>query len=152
MTATVLVVGATGILRPAVQTLCRRGVRVVAVSRRGADSSIAVDARDAGALATALADESWDDAVVYDPAVTEASLAFLRASTPGRCVHVRTSGAADPTHGALVVCRDTLQLGWTREKPHRWHTPDEVSATALEVLADGVPRTLGVVRPWSGRP
>jgi hypothetical protein len=154
-----LVIGATGILRPAAAELVARGGHVVGVSRTGGEVggvvSVAVDATDAAALAAALADLRWDDALVYAPAVSVASLSHVRARTPRRTVLVRTSGAADPAHGVLIVPRDTLQLGWTEaatDEGARWHTPDEVSRAALEVLASGEAATLGTVRPWSDRP
>lgn len=152
MARTVLVIGATGILAPAAAALAAAGASVIAVSRRGADGSVAVDASDAAALRDALDGRSWDDALAYGPAVSRESLAFVRAGTPGRCVLVRTSAAADPALGILVVPRNTLQLGWTAGGTPRWHTPAEVSDAALGVLADGAPRTLGTVRPWSDRP
>ncbi|WP_457101906.1 hypothetical protein [Microbacterium sp. P5_E9] len=149
---TVLVIGATGILAPAASVLRDRGERVVAVSLHGAHDTIAVDAQRADELAASLSAERWDDALVYGPAVTDSSLACVRAATPGRCVLVRTSAAADPALGILIIPRDTVQLGWTSAAEHRWHTPEEVSDTALATLADGAPRTLGAVRPWSDRP
>ena len=157
MSRRVLVVGATGILGPAADALAARGDTVLGVSRRGGGPAgsrgIAVDAQDATALAVALEDLAWDDAVVYGRTVNESSLAFLRGATPGRLVFVRTSAAADPALGELTVPPDTLQLGWTDEgAAARWHTPAEVSEAALAVLADGEPRTLGTVRPWSDRP
>lgn len=152
MTRTVLVIGATGILGPAAAALAARGNRVIGVSRHGAAGTIGVDATDAGALADALEGATWDDAILYGPAVSKESLAFVRVATPERFVLVRPSAAADPAHGILTVPRDTLQLGWSVAAPHRWHTPDEVSSAALEVLADGESRTLGTVRPWSERP
>jgi len=170
----VIVVGSTGVLRPAATTLEQRGDAVIGVSRHGESGSIGVDARDPLALRTALDGRAWDDAVIYDRAVSPSSLAFLRAATPGRCVLVRASAAADPRHGILVVPRDTLQLGWRPSgdgagpivsvRPgaegldrgdgaaSRWHSPEEISVAALAVLADGTPRTLGAVRPWSDRP
>jgi hypothetical protein len=152
MARRVLVIGATGVLAPAVAAFSSRGDDVIAVSRHGANGSIGVDAQHPDALEAALAGAQWDDAVVYRPAVSEASLRFVRAATPGRCVQVRTSDAADPSLGILIVPRDTLQLGWTSDPGRRWHSPAEVSCAALEVLADGRPRTLGAVRPWSDRP
>lgn len=153
---TVLVVGATGILAPAVAELRARGDRVIGVSRYGSgdedDATVAVDARDASALADALDGMTWTDALVYEPAVSNASLSLLRSGTPGRIVLVRTTAAADPALGVLIVPRDTVQLGWTAGPAPRWHTPGEASAAALAVLADGEPRTLGTVRPWSDRP
>jgi hypothetical protein len=150
--ARILVIGSTGILAPAANALSDAGHDVLGVSRSGGDGARAADARDADALAAALDGESWDEALVYEPAMSDGSLAFVRAATAERCVTVRTTAAADPALGILVVPRDTLQLGWTADEPHRWHTPDEVSEAALEVLADGQARTLGLVRPWSDRP
>lgn len=157
MARTVLVIGATGILAPAASELAARGDSVISVSsgRRPVRTDVpstVVDARDAAALGTALEGVSWDDAIVYAPAVGDDSLELLIAATAGRCVLVRTSQAADPARGESPVPADTLQLGWTAGTPARWHTPGEVSAAALAVLSDGEPRTLGVVRPWSGRP
>ncbi|QKJ18277.1 hypothetical protein [Microbacterium hominis] len=148
----VLVIGATGILAPAASRLSERGIHVVGISRKGREGTVAVDAHDSDALTEALADATWDAAMVYEPAVSQKSLAYIHGATPGRCVVVRTSAAADPARGTLVIPRDTLQLGWTADTPHRWHTPSEVSAAALDVLADGQPRTLGTVRPWQDRP
>lgn len=152
MPRTVLVIGATGILRPAASLLSSGGDQIVGVSRTGGGGSVAVDARDATTLAAALDGTTWDDALVYGPAVSDASLGYVRAATRGRCVLVRTSAAADPALGILIVPRDTLQLGWRVGADPLWHSPEEVSALALDVLADGEPRTLGAVRPWSDRP
>lgn len=152
MTRAVLVIGATGILGPAASTLSGRGQSVVRVARHEADSVIAVDAGDTIALATALDGRRWDDALVYGPAVSDAALDWIRRATPGRCVLVRTSAASGLEDVPSVVPRDTLQLGWTADSPPRWHTPAEVSEAALDVLASGDPRTLGLVRPWSARP
>ncbi|MEU1972990.1 hypothetical protein ABZ477_15150 [Microbacterium sp. NPDC019599] len=157
MTRTVLVIGGTGILAPAVGSLLAAADDVVVVGRMPrptrAPRATWVDARDAAALSSALAGATWDDAVVYGPAVSDESLRSLRSLTPGRLVLVRTSAAADPALGILVVPRDTLQLGWREDGAEpRWHSPEEVSRAALAVLADGAARTLGTVRPWSDRP
>lgn len=160
MARTVLVVGATGILRPAARALTAQGDAVIGIARENpveaADASIlTVDARDADALAGSLEGSRWDDGIVYAPAVGDSSLAYLRDATPGRVVVVFTSGHADPARGSLVVARDTVQLGWRAQAgpgEDVWHSPEEVSAAALQVLADGEPRTVGVVRPWSDRP
>lgn len=148
----VLVVGSSGILRPAAAALAADGVEVVGVSRRGGGGSITVDARDAGALRAALDGQKWCQAIVYRPAVSDESLAFLRAATAGRCVVVLTSDVADPVYGDVSVPDDTLQLGWYTGDVPRWHNAEEVSDAALAVLADGAPRILGTVRPWSSRP
>lgn len=148
----VLVVGSSGILRPAVEALRADGVEVVAVSRAGADGSIAVDARHRDALEAALEGRSWCQALVYRPAMSEESLAFVRAATSERCVVVLTSDAADPALGDVVVPDDALLLGWCASDASRWHRPAEISEAALAVLTDGAPRILGAVRPWSSRP
>ena len=147
-----LVVGSSGILRPAAAALAADGVHVIGVSRTGGEGSIAVAARDLGALRAALDGRNWCQALVYRPAVSEESLAFLRAATSGRCVVVLTSDEADPANGDVDVPVDTLQLGWHAGDVPRWHSAAEVSDAALAVLVDGGPRILGTVRPWSSRP
>ncbi len=111
-----------------------------------------MDARDVSGLSTALDGFRWGDALVYRPAVSAETLAYLRAMTPGRCVIVLTSEDADPARPREVSPDLTLQLGWQDGAVPRWHTPTEVSHAALAVLADGVSRTLGATRPWSDRP
>ena len=95
---------------------------------------------------------NWCQALVYRPAVSEESLTFLRAATSGRCVVVLTSDEADPHPASVAVPDDTLQLGWHTDDVQRWHSAAEVSDAALAVLADGAPRILGAIRPWSSRP
>lgn len=154
----VLVVGATGILAPAASKLVAGGTAVtgLATGRRPAPRGVnltALDARSATEVAGALGEHRFDAALVYEPAVTTQSLAVLRTRVLGRLVIVRTSEAADPARGPFSVPSDILQLGWTQERNgSRWHTAEEVSEAALGVLQDGVGRTLGVVRPWEGRP
>lgn len=148
----VLVVGSSGILHPAASALIAGGVTVVGVSRYGADESIAVDARDVGSLRAALDGRTWSEALVYRPAVSEESLAFLQSTTPGRCVVILTSEVADPLFGEVHVGNDILLAGWTVSDRARWHTAAEVSDAALQVLEDGTPRILGTVRPWRNRP
>jgi saccharopine dehydrogenase-like NADP-dependent oxidoreductase len=153
----VLVVGASGILAPAAETLARRGVRVTGIGRSrsmpSAVEPILVDASDAVALAAVLGDRRWSAALVYDPAVSEASMRVITRAVSGEIVRVRTSAAADPALGELHLPAHTLLLGWAEgEEVTRWHRPDEVSEAALQVLADGEPRVLGAVRPWGRRP
>lgn len=155
--ADVLVVGASGILAPAATTLAGRGQRVTGIGRSRAMPAMVeelfVDARDADALETALGDRRWSAAIVYEPAVSEASMQALAHAVDGEVVHVRTSASADPALGELQVPPQTLLLGWHEDEAGpRWHRPDEVSDAALQVLADGRPRILGVVRPWDRRP
>lgn len=157
----VLVVGASGVLRPAAERLIARGRPVIGVGRGGRAlppgcARVAVDAADAGALREALGALSWRDAIVYSAAAGEETMRMLRASTPGRLVHVRTTEHADPARsdadpgGALPPA--CLQLGWTGDRRHPWHSPEQISDAALAVLADGSSRTLGAVRPWVQRP
>ena len=152
---TVLVIGTSGILGPAAAALAGRGDAVLGVSRGGRAvppgvESLVTDAADRASLVGALEGRRWDDAVVYAPAVSDASSAELHGRTPGRFVLVRVTAAADPARGPLDIPDDTVQLGWAAGR--RWHTPDEVSAAALATLDDGRPRLLGAVRPWSDRP
>ena len=148
----VLIVGSSGILRPAAAALAADGAHVIGISLTGGVGSIAVDARDSGALLAALDGQTWSEALVYRPAVSEESLAFLRAATSGRCVVVLTSDDADPAYGDVAVPDDTLQLGWHTGDVQPWHSAVDVSDAALAVLADGAPRILGTIRPWSTRP
>lgn len=154
----VLVVGAAGILAPAASALMKRGAEVTGISRRrrspaGVDG-LHVDAHDLPALDAALGSARWEAAIVYAPAVTARTLPRIAAAVDGRVVLVRTSAAADPAHGLEpVLAPDVLLLGWVDDgRSTRWHTPQEVSDAALEVLADGEPRILGAVRPWERRP
>lgn len=159
--ATVLVIGATGIHAPAAAALVARGDTVFGVARcvdgmpEGVEPIVA-DAMDPRSLSLS---KGVDSALVYAPAVSDESLAALREHVTGRVVLVRVSAAADPSLGPLEVPADVLQLGWFDGEPDapastrsRWHTPAEVSAAALEVLADGVGRVLGAVRPWEHKP
>ena len=150
-------VGGTGILAPAAAALVASGSAVTVVGRGGRPAPPGselreADARDASALASALGEREWDRALVYGGAIAEDAVGVVRSRVAGRCVTVRTSAAVDPALGEPRIPSDVLQLGWTADVPARWHTPEEVSAAAIEVLADGEPRILGVIRPWGGRP
>lgn len=154
----VLLVGASGILAPAASALAKRGAEVAGISRRGHSppsvNGLHVDAHDLPALDAAIGAARWTAAIVYEPAVTAQTLARIADAVDGRVVLVRTSAAADPAHGIETeVAPDVLLLGWVDDgRSTRWHTPQEVSDAALEVLADGAPRILGSVRPWERRP
>lgn len=165
--AGVLVVGASGILAPAAAQLAAAdgGAPVTGVGRvrpmPSGVEAIAVDARDAEALRRALGARRWGRAVVYAPAVTDASLPVLRAAVDGPVVLVRTSAVAAPSPDAPEAPAPepgpwTLQLGWATGAGGaggaRWHSPEEISEAALAVLRDGAGRTLGAVRPWADRP
>jgi len=163
--AGVLVVGASGILAPAATQLASAegshgavtGIGRVRPMPAGVEA-ITVDAQDAGALTRALGERRWARAIVYAPAVTDASLPVLRAAVDGPVVLVLTSAAVAPLPDAPEVPAPapapwTLQLGWASGAAGaRWHTPEEISAAALLVLRDGQGRTLGSVRPWAERP
>jgi NAD(P)-dependent dehydrogenase (short-subunit alcohol dehydrogenase family) len=165
MTAAVLVVGATGVLRPAVFALARDGRTVYALARPGARldelvrphvEPVAVDYRDVGRLAAALPEV--DAALLYCPAAPPTSVDVLLHSTDGPVVWLLTSASADPADvgvefrfGARVAPNVTrVALGWAGGP--RWHTPEEISTAALDALGDGTERVLGAVRPWEGRP
>ena len=114
----VLVVGATGILRPAVATLAAAGDDVTGVSRGVAGipdgvRALAVDACDREALAATLGGRHWDRAIVYRNVVRAESLPEIELRVEGRLVLVRTSGAADPAKGEPTERPNVLQLGWT---------------------------------------
>ncbi|MGH3144956.1 MAG: hypothetical protein ACRDTR_04050 [Rubrobacter sp.] len=131
----VLVVGGTGILRPAVEELARRGYQVTVVARREVDVAplvfaAVVDARDAPALGAAL-DEAisargpFELALVYAPFAPTASMHAIAERATNRFVHVLTSerrapGAERAEHDARAPDgaggRDLTQrviLGWT---------------------------------------
>ncbi|WP_144876289.1 hypothetical protein [Microbacterium sp. 1.5R] len=156
--SSVLVVGASGILAPAASALMARGAAVTGLSRRGhapaGVDALHLDARDLSALDAGLSAERWSEAIVYEPAVSAQTLRRIAAAVDGRLVLVRTSASADPAHGDDPAREpDVLVLGWADDGAStRWHTPQEVSDAALEVLADGAPRILGAVRPWERRP
>jgi hypothetical protein len=146
----VLVIGAGGILAPAAQTLAARGDEVtgLALSADGVPEGVPALVGDASDPAT-FAGRSWDGAIVYLPAVGDASMRALADAVAGPIVRVAVTAAADPARGDFELREWTLQLGWD---DGRWHTPAEVSEAALAVLSDGRGRLLGVVRPWSERP
>ncbi|MGF2950069.1 Rossmann-fold NAD(P)-binding domain-containing protein [Microbacterium alcoholitolerans] len=152
----VLVIGASGILAPAAAALASRGTQVTGVARTrrmpAGVEPLYIDAASEDALSAALGDRRWSAAIVYEPAVSPLTLELI-TSAVDRIVLVRTTAAVGPSRGEPASASEVLQLGWTcGPGPARWHTPEEVSAAALEVLVDGQPRVLGEIRPWSRRP
>ncbi|WP_375388078.1 hypothetical protein [uncultured Amnibacterium sp.] len=148
---TVLVIGGTGILAPVVAALRVEG-DVVAPSRR---TEPPFDGHGDGASVPG----AFDAAAVYAPAVSEATLRRLRAAVSGRLVLVQPSAAsapdADPAwaRAAEAVGAVRVLLGWAGpDGGARWHTPEEIAPAVLAALADGAPRVVGRVRPWSDRP
>jgi hypothetical protein len=178
-----LVVGGTRILRPAVGVLAAGGQLLSVVARTGADldllalepsvhgrvHGVPVDHGDAGALAAALdgsiaARGPFAAALVYMPSAPPASWRVLAERTAGaRRIAVLTSahgapGSTTATRRAAVAAdagTGVLLLGWAVEDGvARWHTPEEISGGALQLLpvpglAEAV---LGTVEPWSDRP
>jgi NAD(P)-dependent dehydrogenase (short-subunit alcohol dehydrogenase family) len=169
----VLVVGGTGILRPAATALLRSGEQVTVVARGVAPSvrgarPVAVDVTDTRALAAGL-----DDAIAaagpiglalaYAPTAPAGSLAELAARVHGRLVHVLVSRWGAP--GADRIVRDRwapdgagstvrVTLGWVAgPRGARWHTPAEVSRGVLDAARGDAPEVvLGTLEPWEQRP
>jgi hypothetical protein len=160
----VVVVGATGIFRPAVRTLVTRGRSVLAIARDPARlaaltqelgplvSTAAADTRQPQVLARTLASGRWTGALAYAPAMSDGGWVDLSEAVDGPIVQVWTSGVAAPgagepsdsdssAHGARF---DLSRLG--PMAPHsvrlvlgwttggRWHTPSEVSAAVIATL------------------
>jgi hypothetical protein len=162
---TVLVVGGTGILRPAAVALAAAGAAVSVVSRRAGAADVRADLAQPGSLGVALgAERRFDAALAYAPWATADNLAELAARVDGVLVHVLVSAWAAP--GVRARERDTwaraggrrtvwLTLGWVpgADGEVRWHTPEEVSAGGLAALGGGrAEQHLGQLRPWAARP
>lgn len=176
MARRVLVVGATGALRPAVLGLADAGEHVYALARdesrlealaaqcAGRISPVPVDYQDQSALTKQLhlatRDGRFDAAVLYCPTAPPDAMRQFAAAVDGRVVVLATSEVARPrdrdefalaAEGAVPNPR--LVLGWANDPDGaRWHTPEEISAAALDVLASGREQLLGTVRPWHERP
>ncbi|MFF7331854.1 hypothetical protein [Streptomyces sp. NPDC008150] len=137
-----------------------------------------VTTADLGArLRRAAGPDGFSGAVVYAPTAPARTVVdVLRPLLPrGPLVLLLTSEWAAPApHGharpagptawtpdllppalrARPACRP-LVLGWRRRTDGaRWHTPEEISAAALELLDTdaGTSAVLGTVRPWADRP
>jgi hypothetical protein len=169
-----LVVGGTGILRPAVETLEGRGWQVTVLARGVTDEpphrfAAAVDAADAPALGVALDDAisargPFGLALVYAPFAPASSMAAIAERISSHLIYVLTTEWEAPgadraerdawaPHGAGGLTQ-RVTLGWTQgsEGP-RWHTPEEVSQAALDAIERSTREiTLGTLRPWSDRP
>lgn len=157
----VLVVGATGVLAPAVPLLLDAGHDVVAVARTAADLA-ALSERYGDGVRTLVADATLssfdpgrlDGAILYGPATSAATVSGVVATCDGPVVQVLTSAAADP--GRTLPPAEPgvrrLLLGWTADG--RWHDAAQISRAAVDRLLgdDEAETVLGVVRPWSGRP
>jgi hypothetical protein len=163
-----LVIGASGILAPLVAALAVEGRAITAVGRRAQRlpgpplaEPLASDTTTAAGAAAVAANGPYEAAVMYRPAVAAETLTVLLAAVSGRAVIVLPRSAADPETGhdpahlggALRPrpADGLLVLGW-RTDPPRWHSPEEVSRAAAQVLACGEDAVLGALRPWSERP
>lgn len=150
-----LVVGGTGILRPAAQTLAERGWQVTMLACRARDEppqmfAAAVDVRDTPALGAAL-DEAisargpFDLALVYAPTAPATSMEAIAGHVEGRLIYVLTSAWSAPDadrarrdawapDGASHLTQ-RVTLGWTYgTEGARWHTPEEVGRATLDAL------------------
>ena len=169
MTQPVLVVGATGILAPAVAELVAAGHRVLAVARTAADldalageygervRTLPADGTDPGfvpRVADAVVGRPLAGALLYGPAIDHAGVTGVAGLSAGPVVHVLTSAASAPGHRLPEPPAGVrrLLLGW--HPTGRWHTAAEVSAAAVALWEAGseADRVLGVVRPWQERP
>jgi hypothetical protein len=166
VTSPVVVVGATGVLRPAAELLVARGTPVLGVARTATGLAALGEVLGAlfephpfdGVVPLELAVRP-SGAIVYGPAVGDATIGALRQATDGPTVLVLTSAAAAPGPERWTVADlppspgvRRLVLGWTEDGA--WHDAAAISAAAVDLLDAPVDqdRVLGVVRPWSGRP
>ncbi|HEX4812264.1 MAG TPA: hypothetical protein VFV66_05875 [Nonomuraea sp.] len=178
----VLVIGGTGILAPAVETLAERGTVVSVVSRSAARvaalrdglaaaagarvNGVIADVTGPPALAAAL-DEAAGTcgpiglALVYQPFAPPEAWDTLVPRVNDLLVAVLVSAyaAEDAPSPPLRDGRHGrllvryLLLGWHRDADGvRWHTPEEVSAAAVGVADRRFSAVLGAVRPWTERP
>ena len=172
-----LIVGATGVLLPAVHTYLGRGATVVAVARNRARLTglalaggerllpVSLDVFEPaavdGALASAPLRDGVDAAVLYvagtdDDAENEA-VARLSQVVRGATLRILTSRwqpppTAEPSSGRWprVADRWHLLLGHSSVPGADggfWHTPQQISAAAVAALAGGRDAVLGRSSP-----
>ncbi|MER5649504.1 hypothetical protein [Streptosporangium sp. NPDC002524] len=170
----VLVVGGTRILSPAVRVLVDRGSRVSVVSRSGhgvpagADAVVA-DVTEVAALAAAL-DLAIGErgplglALAYQPFAPAGAWAALAARVGGPLVALLTSGHAAPRDAPAPPLPEGvvegaevrhLLLGWRPPGaglPAHWHTPEEISAAALEAAGTAFPAATAATAEDAGGP
>ncbi|MFI7386225.1 hypothetical protein [Streptomyces sp. NPDC049813] len=174
--ARVLVVGATRILRPAVDALSDRATRVTAVARSAADlralargregriTPLAVDVTTGGfdrALADTAGHAPLTGAVVYAPAVPPGELAArVGPYVAGPVVVLVTSEWAAPGRGGARLGAGVAEQGAAHVGSACW-SPDDLPVEArsgapgrLLVLGwrDDGPARSGSARPGSARP
>lgn len=170
-----LVIGGTGMLRPAVDNLLVAGSRVIAVARRpfreapadGASGEyvpVVADWSDPATLAQRVADAlsaptvskviAWIHSP-YQQGVTQALSPLLSADSI--VVRLWGSAGADPRdtlrkEGPILSHVDvrTVILGYQRDgQAKRWLTDEEISDGALAALSDPQsPQVVGVLDPW----
>ncbi len=167
-----LIVGATGVLRPAALMCAGAGWTVLAVARRtdpldelaaasgGRAIPVPFDVFDPAAVEAALASGPLaggaDQAVFYiageHDETENAAVDLIGRAVTGNVVRILNSRWAPP--GDLPLDngrwprppnRLHLLLG-TKADGRTWHTPEEISAVALSVLRTGKDRTLGELR------
>ncbi|MDS1270342.1 hypothetical protein RIF23_08545 [Lipingzhangella sp. LS1_29] len=175
----IVVIGGTGMLRPAVHELLHTGARVVCVARR--PERAAVGAPDTGELVTVPADwaapRHLGEAISHAIAGRRVDEALLWVHTPydegvhevldpllgegATVVQLWGSSGVDPrrsrphpTQYAPPRSYRSVVLGFADTgRGTRWLTNHEISAAALRGLRDNEPQQIaGRVEPWSDRP
>lgn len=122
---------------------------------------VAVDYTDTAALALAVRTlPKIDAALIYAPGASFESSLIFRDLVDGPVVEILGSSAARgnpdlPFAADQIIPTgnqpwNTLVLGWTVDK--KWHSAEQISQRAVEVLKSGVNGTLGALRPWTDRP
>ena len=173
-----LVIGGTGMLRPAVRTLLDRGRDVAVIARRpdrGAPAT-ATDGRFLPVPGNWSEPSSLADDVLAATGGRRATTVIAWVHTPHRravmegledaiaveadVIHLWGSASLDP-RGTIEEIdpgkgRRALHvlLGYQRDAPGaRWLTSEEVSAAAVSALDEGTSGIVaGQLDPWDGRP
>jgi hypothetical protein len=169
-----LVIGGTGMLAEATRYLAERFDHVSLVARRPERLGrlerihpLALDYEETDLLVAAIRQAiakhgSIDLVVAWIHSTAPAALpAVLRElKEPFRLIHVRGSGAADPSHPPAqpevpAHCRyQQVILGFVIEgNRSRWLTHAEISQGVIAAIeSDDARRIVGTVRPWEMRP
>lgn len=172
----VLVVGGTGMLAQVTEHLCTSGNLVSVVARHPERvvgvNPLAVDYHDHERLAVAVRGAiaqfgPVELAVCWVHGTAPTALPLIAhelalPTLPFRLVHIRGSGAADPTGPGLILpdwvprlcAYQQVVLGWrlTGGRSH-WLSHGEISGGVIHALATKEPvHIVGRVRPWAERP